>query len=133
MVRFARLFCVLVLTFSAFNTPGQARVYSEYQAQQVLRELGFRSFITRAEVILVTPGQITGHGGLCIDLPIYSFVTSNNIYVLDGCASSARLGDGTLVFKARGLHISGACGNVRGRQILIIGRDLVHIVNGILP
>jgi len=101
--------------------------YTDYEAKEFLRNIGFTGFIKDAELLIIAGGEIKGKGGLTIDLPILGFVNKNQIYILDYCAKGTVYDTGTIVIKTNGLSISCAYGIVGGRTCLVVGRDLKHI------
>lgn len=122
----------LFLTFLIFlSSICHADFYSDYEAKDFLKKIGFSSFIQNADILIITPGQIEGKGGITVDLPILGFVNKHQIYILDNCAEGTVYENGTIVIKANLLHISCVYGIVNGRTHLIVGRDLKHIANKI--
>lgn len=124
-------FCLPLLLAVGLATSGAwgAQFSSDYEAKEFLRELGFRSFIQNAELLIVTSGQIEGKGGICIDLPIFGFVYENDISILSYCARAERYSSGTILIKANVYQISCAYGNLNGRNRLIVGKNLRDIAN----
>ena len=121
---------IYLLVFLFFTTPVCSAYFdTDYDAKEFLRDIGCRSFIENAEILIIASGKITGKGGLTIDLPILGFVSENQIYILDYCAKGTIYDTRTVVIKANGLYISCAYGRIGGKTCLLVGRDLKHIAN----
>lgn len=128
-----RLFCALLAIASlgfVAAVPTAAQFYSSFEAKRFLRDMGasYGDFIENAETIIVENGEIEGHGGISVDLPILAFVSEQDVILLDG-ASGYVTNSGRIFIEADTLHISAVVLPIRGRDYLIVGESLADIAN----
>lgn len=124
---------LIVLAVLTMWPPSFAQVTTEYQAKNVLNDLGVYSskIIRNAESIIIKPGEIKGLGGICTDLPILDFINENQVVLLPGVSGSVT-NKGIIIIEADRLYVCGIVYSTRGKKYFIVGPSLRDIVNSLI-